>query len=117
MTERNSPPACRASISASAGRLFLLLFSQPGVHALLEDVQGQGAGAEEFVMEGTDVEVIAECAFGFCAQCFDFQLPHLVCKRLARHDDVAIDLVDDVMFGLGGVVLKKSIACCRVQPL
>ncbi len=45
-----------AGNSGPAGKLL----REPGVHALLQDVERQGAGAEQGVMEVPHVEIVAE---------------------------------------------------------
>ena len=47
---------------------------QPGVHALLENVERQGAGAEQFVVECAHVEFIAQRQFSALANLQDLEL-------------------------------------------
>ena len=55
-------------------------------------------------MERPDVEAAAEPGPGLVAQPSDLELADLVGEGLARPGDVAVDLVDDVVLGQGGVV-------------
>jgi hypothetical protein len=44
-----------------------LLFGDPSVDAILEDVQGESAAGENLIMEGAEVELVAELVFGVLA--------------------------------------------------
>ena len=61
-------------------------------------------------MKCTDVEVLTEAAFGSVSQCEHFQLSDLVCKCLTRPVNVAIDLVDDVVFGFRRVDQRPTLS-------
>ena len=93
------------------------MVADPAVHPLLQQVEGQGPGAQQLVMKCTDIEVLAEFDFGAAAQLQDLELPDLVRKRLARPENVAVDLVDDVVLGLCGVVLEECDAVRRKRSL
>src|SRR5216684_6131935 len=79
----------------------------PMLDMRLEDAQRDGALLQDGVVKGADVEFGAEAAFGFGAQLADFELAEFVGQRLARPNDVPIDLNGDVLIGLAGVVLEK----------
>ena len=57
-------------------------------------------------MELSHVEPVAEFARGVGSQLLELQLADLVRERLARHVDVAVDLHDDVVLGLAGVLFE-----------
>src|SRR6266446_5793168 len=78
-------------------------FCDPRVHLTLENVERYGALAEDDIVKLTNVEARAQLTLAVGAQLADFELTHLVTKRLARPHDVAIDFDDDVLIGLGGV--------------
>src|ERR1051326_428013 len=88
-------------LGSSALGLILLLFRDPGVDVLLEDVERNGAVAENDVVILLQVELRAEFASGAGAEVADLHLSDLVAERLAGPSDVAVDLVDDVELGLG----------------
>src|SRR5690606_26312876 len=115
---RSSVPASRAASSrrnssapfpSRSARCALLpgLLPDPGVHAALEHVERQRTGTEQVIVEGADVEPLAEPRLGTGPELADLQLPDLVRERLARVADVAVDLVHDVELGLRGVVEKE----------
>ena len=58
-------------------------------------------------MERTNVEVFAEFPLCTITQSNYFQLADLVGERLSRHQKIAIDLVNDVVLGLGRIVFEK----------
>jgi hypothetical protein len=80
---------------------------EPGIHPLLQNVQRQSTGAQEFIVECTHVEAVAERTFRLRPQRLDLQLADLVGECLAGHDNITIDLVDDIVFGFGGIVLEE----------
>ena len=59
-------------------------------------------------MEFTDVELGAELFLGSLPELLDLELAELVRQCLARPDDVAVDLDDDVMLGLADVLHELS---------
>ena len=63
--------------------------------------------SKQVIVESTNIEFVAKAAFGIGAQRTYLQLTHFVRQRLSRPRNVAIDLVDDVMFGLGRVFHEK----------
>ena len=79
----------------------------PVVHAPLQYVERQRARAQQVVMECAHVELVAELCLGAGANRQDLQLTDLVCQCLAGVTDVAINFIDDVVFGLGGIVLEE----------
>ena len=58
---------CASRVGAALQLSRLQLIEQPGVHALFEDVERQCAAAEQFVVEGPNVESIAQRALGIFA--------------------------------------------------
>ena len=78
------------------------LSCDPFVDELLQHIQRDRALAEDDVVELAEVER-AELFLGPPAQLLDLQLADLVGQGLAGPGDVAVDLVDDVVLGLGGV--------------
>src|SRR5688572_3051407 len=93
-------------VGSSVGGLGGLL-GDPGIDVALQHRQRQRARAEHHVVEGADVEALAELGGRARAQLLDLQLADLVGQRLARPGDVAVDLVDDVVLGLGRVGLEE----------
>ncbi len=63
--------------------------------AALEEVEGEGSGVENFVVEGADVEAGAELVASFFAEFSDFELAEFVGESLTGVGDVAVG------FGLG----------------
>ena len=55
-------------------RLLGLLVGDPVVDALFEEVEREGTAAEDLVVEGAEVEVLAEVLFCFLAELADFEL-------------------------------------------
>src|SRR6202008_2866643 len=70
-----------------------------------KDIERQRALAENPVVKGADVELIAERCGRAVGQLADFQLADLVGKRLAGPNDVTVDLDDDVVVGLARILL------------
>src|SRR5688572_20600803 len=60
------------------------LLGDPGAHFHFEDRQRQGAAAQELVVEGTHVELVAQGLFGLGTQHLDPELTDLVRQGLAR---------------------------------
>jgi hypothetical protein len=58
-------------------------------------------------MKRPDVEVFAQLYLGTGPYLQDFKLTNLVGQRLARPGNVAVDLVYDVVLGLGRIVLEE----------
>ena len=56
--------------NGSRARLWL----GPGLQALLDDIQRQGATAEQVIMEGAQVEGLTQFALGVLAEFLNFQL-------------------------------------------
>ena len=63
--------------------------------------------AEDDVVEGADVEVIAQCRLAFAPQLQHLELADFVGQRLAGIADVTIDLVDNIVFGFSSIVLEE----------
>jgi hypothetical protein len=57
-------------------------------------------------VELTQVELCAELLFRFLAQIENAEHPDLVGGGLARHDDIAVDRIDAVRFGVRRVLLQ-----------
>ncbi len=70
-----------------------------------EQLEGQSAIAQNYVVKFADVEFGAQFQLCFLAQLDDFKLAHLVGERLAGPGDITIDLGDRF---LGRVLLKKG---------
>src|SRR3546814_3733488 len=70
----------------------------------LQHVQRYRAGFQHGVVEGTEIEPVAQRPGGLLTEFGDLHLPDLVGQRLPRRADVAVDLVDHVLAGLGRVV-------------
>jgi len=83
------------------------LFGDPVMDAILEDVQGEGAAEENLIMEGAEVELIAELDFGIFAKLENLQLADLVAKSLSGPSDVAVGFGLDADFIIAGVLVKK----------
>ncbi len=67
-------------------------------------------------MERADIEVVTELSLGASAQREHLQLTDLVGQGLARHRNVPIDFVDDIVFRLGGVVFEKVYSLLARPP-
>ena len=68
-------------------------------------------------MKITDIKPFSQLPLRFFPEGFHFHLTDFVRQGLAGPDDVAVHFDFDVVIGLRRVVQKKSIACCRVQPI
>src|SRR6202171_6268330 len=75
--------------------------------AIRECVQGEGAAEENLIMEGAEVELVAELDFGIFAKLENLQLADLVAKSLSRPSDVAVGFGLDADFVFAGVLVKK----------
>ena len=53
------------------------MFVDPFAGALIEDIQRECAAAEEFIVEGTNVELRAELILGVLAKLENFELSSL----------------------------------------
>src|ERR1700743_395807 len=84
-----------------------LTLGEPGLDVGLEDVEGDGAGLEDGVVEFADVEGGSLFFLGLGAEFADFELAQFVGEGLAGPDDVAIDFDRNVLIGFAGVVFKK----------
>src|SRR3546814_8515922 len=82
----------------------LLLRRNPGVDVLLQHIQRYRAGFQHGVVVGPQVELRPQLAGGLLTEFGDLELADLVGQRLPRRADVAVDLVDHVLAGLGRVV-------------
>ena len=69
-----------------------------------ERPQPDRALAKDDVVERPDVERGSERVLGLRPEREDLALAELVGQRLARHREVAVDLVDDVVLGERGVI-------------
>src|SRR4051812_9888405 len=83
-------------LSSSRSTRGLLLY--PGVHPLLQHVHGQRTCTEQFVVEGAQVELVAELLPRTVAQSQDGHLSHFVRECLARPCDVTVNLRINVRF-------------------
>jgi hypothetical protein len=77
------------------GREFRRIFSpslplHPAIHFFLQDVERNGAVAEEFVEEGADAELIAQGFFCPLLQFLDFQLANFVGQGLSGPGNVTV---------------------------
>jgi len=91
-----------------AKRRSLGLFGgDPVVDAFVEDAQRQGTVPNDLVVEGADVELVAELGGGSSAEILQFQFAQLVGQRLAGPDDVAVDLDGDVVLRFAGIGLEE----------
>ena len=81
------------------------------------------ACVEHLVVEGADIEVVAELFFGAVAQLEDFKLADLVGESLAGPCDVAIDLGLDGwsrrwLNGRGSsATICSRVQCCEWTPV
>src|ERR1039458_6397526 len=66
------------------------LLRDPRIDAVAQHVQRQGAGVQHLIVEGAQVEVIAQSRLGPLAQLQDFELPDLVGQSLAGPRDIAV---------------------------
>jgi len=83
------------------------LFGDPFVDAILEGVQGEGAAGENLIMEGAEIELVAELVFGIFAKLENLHLADLVAKSLSGPGDVAVGFGLDTDFVFAGVLVKK----------
>jgi hypothetical protein len=82
-----------------------LFCRDPLADARFEDVERQGAAAENLVVKPTDIKGGAQLPPGIGAEGLELQLTHLVRQSLAGPADGAVNLDDDVVLGLAGVLL------------
>src|SRR4051812_48899909 len=83
------------------------LLGDPGAHLGVEHRQRQWSHSEKLVVEGADVEPVAQRLFRLFAQGLDPELADLVGQCLARPGNVTIDLVVDVEVALAGVLFEE----------
>lgn len=62
--------------------------SNPAINFRLKHGQWQAARVENLRMEGADVKIIAQCAFGPFAQFLNLQRAHLIRQCLRRDGDI-----------------------------
>ena len=72
-------------------------------------VERHRACAEQMIMEGADVERVAELFFGKGAQFENFQLADLVSRRLSRPAYITRHLSLNVKRRKGGIVLEAGL--------
>src|SRR5947209_20379445 len=110
-TGRRSPPggSCktgwidRVYSLGQGGRTFPRLARDNGSQGR----EGQGAVAEELVVEGAEIETVAEGRLAVAAGGFDFALADLVGQGLAWPDNIAIHFVDGLTLGQADVVEEE----------
>jgi len=66
------------------------LIGDPFVDARLEDIHGEGATVEDRIMEGSDIEFLAELVLSVLAELEYLQLTDFVAESLSRPGDVAV---------------------------
>jgi hypothetical protein len=59
----------------------------------VEEVEGEGAAAQEGGVEPPQVKRVAEPSLRFASKRMERELPHLVCARLPRPRNVTVDLL------------------------
>ena len=101
----------------SPDRFPRLLSLDPRLDDPGERDQPDGAGTQDHVVEGSDVEPCAEPGLREHAKAKDLELPQFVGECLTRPGDVAVDLIGNVADVQGRVLRMKSMAWSRVQPM
>src|SRR6185369_699550 len=104
---RRSPGAHQRWTGRPAPRLARGDLRDPIGDAVAQGWQADRPRAEDGVVEGLDLELRAEPLPRVRAKGQDLELPDLVGERLARPDDVAVDLVDDVVVAEGRVAAEE----------
>src|SRR5437667_9317429 len=111
-----SVAAAASAAGARSGRRYtgsppaialLLPRRDPHVDPLLEHVHRQRAGAEDLVVEGADVEAVAELAAGALAQLGNLDRADFVAEGLAGPDAVAVGLVLHLDLVFRGAVVEE----------
>src|SRR5690625_2303312 len=93
--------------SLGSGRGGLALGDE-GADLLFQHRQRDRAQAQDGMVEGRQVEVVAQFRLGFATQLPDLQLAQLVAQGLGGPGDVAVDLGGDLVLGQGGVVAQEG---------
>src|SRR5208337_3497951 len=83
------------------------LEGDPFLDALFEDVHGEGAAAQDFVVESANVKLIAELILGVLSQFEYFKLANFVAQCLRGPGDIAISFGLNVHFIFRGMVVEK----------
>jgi hypothetical protein len=83
----------------------------PGGNFGVEDVEGQGAGVDDLVVEGADVEFRAEGLLRAGAEFENLQLADFVAESLGGSGDIAVD------FGVDGGVVETGVGVEVVDHL
>src|SRR3982751_350255 len=108
MTSRPSFLVPRSAFFSSLSLAPLSLLPRPPLrHPPLQHPHRQRAGAEHLVVEGADVEPVAELLLRLLAQAEDRELADLVGEGLAGPGDVAVGLALDPGVGGARVVAEE----------
>ena len=87
-------------------RRLRLLFGDPIADALIQDIEREGAPVEDFVVEGSDVEFVAELIFGVLAKSKNLQLSEFVSEGLSGPGDVPIHFTLNIGLVHRGVAVE-----------
>ena len=102
------PPRRRVASGTVAGRRNSgsLLVVDPFANALIKDIERKRAAAQQFVVEGTYIELRAELILGVLAKLENFELSELVSESLRGPSDVAVNFGLNVGFIHGRVTME-----------
>src|SRR3546814_9371864 len=89
-----------------------LLRGDPRIDPPFEDIERHGPRFEHDVVEGAEIELVAERRLRAAAQFHDLELADQIGGRLPRIDDIAFDRLFDFAVGVGGGIGSES---CRAR--
>lgn len=79
----------------------------PVVNAFFEDIHGECATIEDFIVESAKIEFVAQLILGVLAEVEDFQLTDFVAESLGGPGDVAIGFGLDADFIFGRMIVEE----------
>ena len=107
----------REAVNYGSSMAWTQLPGNPGVDVGLQGAQGYRAGLQHGVVEVAQVEAGPERFARLVPELRDLHLSDLVGESLAGVANIPVDLVDDVLVGLGAVGLEVGDARSRLQPI